>query len=350
MISIWPPLALSAVTGGMLSLTLVPALREVIHRKDAAPLRVRRDDGNIRNFARSFRRYIAPLHGELITCAQQECIAESRMPDGASVLIVGKPGAYAFSESRIETLVLFAGQAQLGDDLIFTRDLYAGDRLEAGKRNIFRAVLGENDVILEEDSRVLRWLHADGGVIAAQNTHLYGRCSAEKFIHLSVGCRFERLYAPMIVTGINADGCSNIPARQEEKAGIASRGRGRSRIHGDLHLGSGEMFLGDIVATGSIRIDRESRVAGSAKANADIELCEQGQIDGSLISPGSIRVARNCFLKGPVLAEEEIILGAGTRVGTPDSPTTISARQIRIAPDCVIHGTIWARVEGRVEE
>lgn len=350
MISIWPPLALSAVTGGMLALTLVPAVRELIHRKDAAALPVRRDDGNIRNFARSFRRYIAPLHGALIACAQQECVAESRLPDGASALMVGKAGAYPFSESRIEVLVLFARPVQLGDDLIFTRDVYAGDRLEAGKNNIFRAVLGEKDVVLEEENRVLRWLHAEGGVIAAQNTHLYGRCSAEKFIHLSVGCRFERLYAPMIATGINADGCNRVPARQEEKSAFLSRSQGRSRIRGDLHLGSGEMFLGDIVATGSIRIDRESRVVGSAKANADIQLCDLGQIDGSLISPGTIRVARNCFLKGPVLAEEEIILGAGTQVGTPDSPTTISAPRIRIAPDCVIHGTIWARVEGRVEE
>lgn len=350
MISIWPPLALSAVTGGMLSLTLLPALREVIQRKDAAPLPVRRDDGNIRNFARSFRRYIAPLRTELIASAQQESVAESRLPNGSPALMIGKTGAYSFSESRIEVLAMFAKPVQLGDNLIFTRDIYAGDRLEAGKNNIFRAVLGENDVVLEEESRVLRWLHAEGGVIAGQNTHLYGRCSAEKFIHLSAGCRFERLYAPMIVTGINAGACSSIPARQTGTDGLASRSRGRSRIHGDLHLGSGEMFLGDIVATGAIHIDRESRVVGSAKANADIELCEQGEIDGSLISSGTIRVARNCFLKGPVLAEKEIILGAGARVGTPDSPTTISAPRIRIAPDCVIHGTIWARVEGSVEE
>jgi predicted acyltransferase (DUF342 family) len=350
MISIWPPLALSAVTGGMLSLTLVPAIREVIQRKDAAPLPVRRDDGNIRNFARSFRRYIAPLQGELIACAQRERVAESRLPDGTPALLIGKPGAYSFGESRIEVLILFAKPVRLGDDLIFTRDIYAGDRLEAGKNSIFRAVLGENDVVLEEESQVLRWLHAEGGVVAGQNTHLYGRCSAEKFIHLSAGCRFERLYAPMIVTGINARSCSDVPARQVQKTNLVSRGRGRSRIHGDLHLGSGEMFLGDIVATGAIRIDRESHVVGSAKANADIELCEQGRIDGSLISPSTIRVARNCFLKGPVLAEKELILGPGTRVGAPDSPTTISAPRIRIAPDCVIHGTIWARVEGRVEE
>jgi predicted acyltransferase (DUF342 family) len=354
MISIWPPLTLTAITGGMLSLTLVPALREVIQRKDAAPLPVRRDDGDIRNFARGFRRYIAPLESAFAGCSEEECIAEARLPDGAPALLVGKGGVYPFGEDKVDALVMFAKPIHLRDGLIFTHDVYAGGDLEGGKNNIFRAVLGENDVFLEEESRVLRWLHVEGGVVAGQNTHLYGRCSAEKFVHLSAGCRFERLHAPVVVTGLNARAFSDVPAvqtkAQANKVAVMSRSHGRSRIHGDLHLGSGEMFLGDIIATGSIRIDRESRVVGSAKGNADVQLCEQGQIDGSLISSGTIRVARNCFLKGPVLAEDEIIIGAGTRIGTPDSPTTISAPLIRIAPDCVIHGTIWARVEGRVEE
>lgn len=353
MTPILAPLALTAVTGGMVSLTLVPAIREVIHRKDASPLPVRRDDGNIRNFARSFRRYIAPLENALAECAQQDCLAEAGLPDG-SALLVGKAGVFPFSEEKTDRLALFAKPVHLRDDLIFTRDLYAAGRLEGGKNNIFRAILGENDVLLEEESRVLRWLHAEGGVIAGQNTHLYGRCSAEKFIHLSAGCRFERLYAPAIVTGINAHGLADaFPAlgtQESKKVTVMSRPHGRTRIKGDLHLGSGEMFLGDIIATGSISVGAESRIVGSAKGNANIELCEQGQINGSLISSGTIRLGKNCMLKGPVLAEEEITIGAGTRIGTPASPTTISAPRIRIAPDCVIHGTIWARVEGGVEE
>ena len=354
MIPILAPLALTAVTGGMVSLTLVPAIREVIQRKDAAPLPVRRDDGNIRNFARSFRRYIAPLESAFAECTQQDCVAEAALPDGSPALLVGKAGVYSFGEDKIDRLVLFAKSVNLRDDLIFTRDVYAAARFAGGKNNIYRAILGESDVLLEEESRVLRWLHAEGGVIAGQNTHLYGRCSAEKFVHLSAGCRFERLYAPAIVTGINAQSLTDIfpaPVNQEsKKVTVMSRPHGRSRIKGDLHLGSGEMFLGDIIATGSIRVGAESRIVGSAKGNDDIELCEQGQINGSLISSGTIRLAKNCILKGPVLAEKQITIGAGTRIGTPDSPTTISAPRIRIAPDCVIHGTIWARAEGRVEE
>jgi predicted acyltransferase (DUF342 family) len=349
MIFTWAPLALSAVTGGLVSLPLVPAIREVIHRKDAAPIPVRRDDGHIGNFAASFRRYIAPLQSEFAECVAQQTIAETKLPDGSCALLVGKGGDYTFSEKRSERLVLFGKPTHLGDDLFFAQDVFAGAVLDSGTKNIFRALLSEGDIFLDENSRVLRWLHADGAVVAGRNTHLYGRCSAKKLIYLSSGCRFERVHAPAIVIGVHAHGLHEIPISKAAPAMTFKRSHGRSRIHGDLHLGAGEMFLGDIVATGSIRIERETQIVGSAKGNGDVELCEQARIDGSVISSGTLRIAANCVLKGPVLAEKEIVLGANTRIGTPDSLTTINAPVIRVAPGCVIHGTLWARHQGRVE-
>ena len=109
-------------------------------------------------------------------------------------------------------------------------------------------------------------------------------------------------------------------------------------------------MLGNIVATGAICIEEGGCIHGSAKGNGDIELRPQTRIDGSLISTGVIRIGSHCMIKGPVLAEHEISIAPDTQIGTSDSPTTISAPRIRIAPDCVVHGTLWARLEGSVEE
>ena len=109
------------------------------------------------------------------------------------------------------------------------------------------------------------------------------------------------------------------------------------------------MLLGNIIVTGSIQVDERTRIFGSAKSNGDIHLREQAEVQGSLVSTRTIHIASNCSVKGPLLAENEIIIGAGTQIGTPGSPTTVSAPRIRVSPDCVIHGTLWARVEGRVE-
>lgn len=347
MTSVWAPLALAATTGAMIALPLAPAILEAIRRKDASPIPTRKDDGDIRNFARSLRRYIEPLQGDLAACAERNSIVESRLGDGAYALLVGKEGMYDVPEDSVHTLALFARQCCLPDNLTFTRDVYAAHRLTSGKRNCFRALLGEEDVYLDEEAYVLRWLHAEGKIMVGQRGRLFGRASSEKAIYFSRGCNFERTHAPAIFTS---------PVSEYQATGETSTNPlpqkihklGRSRINGDLHLSSDEMLLGNVIVTGSIKVDERTHIFGSAKGNGDIELREQVEVQGSLVSTRSIRLASNCYVKGPVLAEDEIVIGTGTQIGTPNSLTTVSAPRIWIAPDCAVHGTLWARVEGRV--
>ena len=349
MMSLWAPLALTATTGAMIALPLAPAIIEALRRKDASALPTRKDDGNIRNFARSFRRYIEPLQSELASSAARNSIIEARLADGAYVLLVGKEGMYDVPEDTVQTLALFAKQCSLPDNLTFTKDVYAGDLLYSGKRNCFRALLGEDDISLGEESSVLRWLHAEGKVRVGPRSRLFGRASSEKAIYFSSGCSFERTHAPAIFTSLGSELDVATDATTANPLPEKVHKLGQSRINGDLHLSSGEMLLGNIIVTGSIQVDERTRIFGSAKGNGDIELREQAEVQGSLVSTRTIRMASNCCVKGPVLAEDQIIIGAGTQIGTPNSPTTVSAPRIRIAPDCVVHGTLWARVEGRVE-
>ena len=349
MMSVWAPLALTATAGVMIAIPLAPALIELFQRRDAGPLPTRKDDGNIRNFARAFRHHIAHLYPELTACAASNSIRETRLPDGAYALLVGKAGIYDVPEDTVQTLVLFAKQCSLPASLTFTRDVYAGNLLYGGRRNVFRALLGEDNIYLAEESSVLRWLHAEGKIVVGPNSRLFGRASSEKAIYLSPGCSFERMHAPAICTSMTGElEPAEAPAGQPSPEKF--RKLGRSRINGDLHLGSGEMLLGNIIVTGSIQVDERTRIFGSAKGNGDIHLRDQAEVQGSLVSTRTIHIASNCSVKGPLLAENEITIGAGTQIGTPGSPTTVSAPRIRIAPDCVIHGTLWARVEGRVEE
>ena len=77
MMLLWAPLALTATTGAMIALPLAPAIIEALRRKDASALPTRKDDGNIRNFARSFRRYIEPLQAELASSAARNAAGRS---------------------------------------------------------------------------------------------------------------------------------------------------------------------------------------------------------------------------------------------------------------------------------
>jgi acetyltransferase-like isoleucine patch superfamily enzyme len=349
MTSLWAPLALATATGAMLVLPLAPALWELWRREDAGPLATRKDDGRIQNFAHSFRAYVAPLLPALAACAERQAIEKLQLSDNTHAFLIGKDGTYNGIDQEVRSMLLFAREISMPAKMVFVNDIYSADSFRGAPSNVFRSLLGEKNVFLDEATQVLRWIHAEGHLSVGQSSHLRGRCSSATAIWLSTDCRFERIYAPLIVTAINASPQSP-PAPSSFEPVAATSGAGRSRIQGNLFLGPQEVFMGTVVASGSVNIGKNSQISGSAKGNGDVRMDSNSQVAGSLVSTGSITIGRNCMIKGPVLAENEITIGAGAQIGSPDSLTTVSAPRIRIAHDCRLHGTVWARVEGRVVE
>lgn len=341
-------LGLTLAVGGMLSLPLAPALLEIVHRRDASALVTRQDDGAIRNFAYSFRKRLESLLPALQQCAAAGCNESALLAGEERVLLVGGQGVYGDAGQPMSAVVLFAKQAHLADSTIFLKEIYASTDLRGGGRGVLRAVMGEGDITLDEETVILRWIHAEGELMVGACSSLYGRASACKAIYLARACRFERMHAPVIVSTAGEirqarPSWTMIPDPQKRRA------FGRSRIHGDLHLASEEICWSDIIASGDVYLDERTRVFGSIKANGNIRLRRQSEVGGSLVSGGAIHIDGDCFVKGPVLAEREIRIGSGTQIGTPQAATSISSPRIRIGPDCVLHGTVWARIEGWVE-
>jgi cytoskeletal protein CcmA (bactofilin family) len=140
-----------------------------------------------------------------------------------------------------------------------------------------------------------------------------------------------------------------LPARVFKKRSIVDVKLGRLLATGDFHLASGDVLQGHVVASGNVLIDGGSRILGSVKSHGRTEIAPDTEIHGSMVSSASLHIAGGSFLRGPVLAEGELYIGPDTVIGSPDSPTTISAPRVRIAPGSIIHGSVWARYDGRVE-
>lgn len=346
------PLMLFSITGAMVALPLSPAVIELLRRQDAGPLRTRTDDGRIGNYAQAFRRYIASSQPVIARCGARSSLEEVRLCDGQYALVVGATGHCNEIDLDFPNSVLFSRAAWLRDGQRFMKDVYAADVLHSGKRTIFRAVLGEKDIFLGEGTQVLRWLHAEGNVAAEAGCTLFGRLSAGESINLSTSCRFERVQAAAICA-VSAG--QTLSCLQERPPAPALKPRktteklGRSRVDGDVHLRLGEMFLGNIIATGSVHVEKDTQIIGSAKAHGKITLHDRAQVHGAVVGNGSVRTGSDCYVEGPLLTEGEIYLGPGTRVGTPNAPTTVSAPRIHLGSGCVVYGTLWAKVEGRVE-
>ena len=59
-------------------------------------------------------------------------------------------------------------------------------------------------------------------------------------------------------------------------------------------------------------------------------------------------IGNNCLIHGPVIAERQMKIAAGTRCGSLTQPTTISSPRIDVEEGVVVFGTLWAREYGRV--
>jgi cytoskeletal protein CcmA (bactofilin family) len=208
-------------------------------------------------------------------------------------------------------------------------------------------------------------LHAHGSIYLRQGSAVYGRLSAGQSIRLDQGCAFQRMHAPQILTVGAEDSVSHLPvfplqahvcqtnadaedaATDRDKVFLSPRPR--IRIQGNFVLPAGETLNANVIATGEVRFGPGAHFFGNAKSYKDTIVEEDACVHGSIVCEGTVHLGPRCFVTGPVIAEGNVLLAQGSRVGTPDALTTLSSSGAKIAAGCQLHGTVWVRVRGYVE-
>lgn len=336
----WPPIVLSAASASMLAMPLVPSLAELHRRRDAAPLPTRADDGRIDNFAQSMREYMLPLTtpGGDVSCP---------LRDGIEGRVLRREDVPLLPETAIDNPVFVPHDIVFPGPVCFASELYVRGDLQIANDSLLRAVLVEGNAALGERTSVARWIHSTGSLEAGPECHLYGRASATGSIGLSRGGSFERVRGKAIHFGTMRSPIHENSPVWRGKSLIDMR-LGRVRSNGDFYLRDSDAFQGHIVAVGKVAIEDNVIVIGSVKARSDVEIGSGTNLEGTVVSRGNTRIGASCYVKGPILSEGEIVIGHGTQIGTPESPTTISAPRIRIALGAAVYGAIWAREAGEV--
>ncbi len=342
----------------------VPAFTEWRRKKDAEPLKVvRKSEVDVRFFANRFRGFIMGKLGEKIAeCKQSRTTQRGKLDDGTPYMIIGDGQVPTLTKDEqrrdsMAPLVLSCSDVKLPDSTLFSKEIYAEGSVEGGEKDVLRAVLSENEIHVGRDSTLLRWLHAVRAVYVQTGSVLWGRVSADEFIRIERGCRFERLYAPRIEFCHSAEaGEVAGGAVYREQAVLKPRdfsnridvAAGRWLVFGDMEVPAGKIIENDIVATGRLRLGPGVRVMASVKSHHETQLEKGVEIEGSLVSEQDIYVGPECTIGGPVLAEGTVFIRKGTRIGSETEPTTVSAERLFIEPGVTAYGTIWAHVEGYV--
>jgi cytoskeletal protein CcmA (bactofilin family) len=336
------------LTSLLMVLPLLPALVELHSKSDALPLNViQQHTGEIRFFADGFRSYMKGLEPALRECISSGAHTDGTMPDGSDYLVLGRGEEALFLPFRDRNefrpvMIASGSDLLLPSETNFSKDIYSAGSLIGGTKNRYRAILAEKDIRLGRESSVMRWVHAVGEFSADPACRLYGRGSSETGIRLSEECSFVRLNAPYIAIGPEAD-----PARDPSQV-VAGATTLRLFHDGDFEIRAGEVFQGNLVVRGRLRIGAAARICGSVKSEKEMVLEPGASVEGSLISASIMQIGPNCRIRGPVIAEHTMLLQNGTRCGTLQNPTTVSAPNIQAEEGVVVFGTLWGREEGQV--
>ena len=338
----------------MLMLPVLPAFLELKRKSDALPLSViQQHAGEIRHFANSFRTYMQKLEPLLQQCAADGTTDTGQFGDGEEYVVLGRadePLMLALQQRDALRPVVIASGVDLAipDGGTFSKEIFATAEFIGGEKNRYRAILGEKNVWLGGASQVMRWVHAAGEFTAGPGSRLHGRVSSDLLIRLQHNCQFARLNAPRIETGLATHPADPIPADSICPANQYSVSTERLLHDGDFEVQPGEVVSRNIVVRGRLRIRAGARIRGSVKSELAMVLENGVSVEGSLISATQMQVGPNCAIHGPVIAEREISIATGTRCGTLDHPTTVSAPRVRVEEGVTVFGTLWAREGGEV--
>jgi cytoskeletal protein CcmA (bactofilin family) len=335
-------------------LPLVPALRELFRPTDVEPLTmVGRDNADIARFARNFRDYLQGQLGAFEAAPDARGEQTGKLPDNTPFMRLARvpneisrttmpPGATGRLLVLDQSTVLDGGEQ-------FRLEIWSREDFIGGPSATYRAILGEQNVELAEGSVIVRWVHSVGPLVVGPKSSLYGRTSSEKEVHLASQVGFDRIGAPLIVVGTGAPRPQ--PAQAAGKkfdAPERSRTLGdHLRVEQDLTVPAGTIIDGNIVVAGRCWLGKGVRINGSLKVHRELTLEEGVVISGALVCRHQIKVGDSAWIRGPIISEEHLEIGAGCTVGTPDQPTTVSARSITVAAGTVVCGQMMGEEGGQ---
>jgi cytoskeletal protein CcmA (bactofilin family) len=325
----------------MLTLPLVPALREWRNPEDCASLPISRQYANeIDYFTRQLR---------------HDALADMTTERTASKFdyVTSGPEQMNWMDG---TRPLIGREAVRSDAPVrCNRPLYCHADLDCGTNSSLTSVLSHGMLRLGSNGEILEWGHADGPIRLDTGCVALRRLSSNTRIELAGRCCFERLSAPAIQLGKKVTTPPprldlHLPANLNDLPGAIRRTGTLTLIQGDCRLADGCSYTGSLIVTGNLTIGHHTIVDGNIKAREAIQVGRSARITGSLICADRIELHEHASVAGPLISETEIVLGSGTTIGSPEAPTTISADNLLAISGAIAHGTIWARKVGVVWE
>lgn len=317
----------------MVLLPFFPAVYEIYKREDADKLFVNMDySKDPRYFGKSFRRIILNALKSNVNYSGAVRFSEF------DLFLTGKNyyltnGSFERKMSKAEIIevqdeknnvienpvncVLFHKRNLIIKDSVkCNKEIYAMGSVDIGKGCRILSLASDGNIVVRQESKLIRWLDAEGNISILENCDLGISVAAGKRINIEKGCSFKRLYGSTIST----DKTIGNAVRQKLKAGEQKF----SYVAGNLEIKKGVKIKGNMKINGNFIVNTKERV----------------EIYGSVFAEGYVDIAGNAFVDGSIFSQKSICL-KGVEVGKVDSiRSIIGKKEILLYEDVIVHGYI----------
>ena len=338
------------------------AFREWLRPEDSSPIPVDVEYVRVENyFGTSFRAKMQEWLEAAKTIETGEPLqppveAVLQKPNGERILLLNA-GTFG-GEREFDDLLCCDGDLTLADRSVFLREIYSRGKVESGEGVQMQALAADRDITLGPDNEVARWVDANGKIWLKRGTVVNSRVCSQESIQLDSSVSAQSLFAPLVFTvgykpleGYRApeeEALQRIEDTQKIKtagglpSAVSKLGSDTLLVRGDLELKPGSRVESNLVVHGTLRSGADCSFLGDIKAGA-VKLGPRNLVSRNLVSGSTLEAGEGCRINKAVVAETDVRLAAGTRVGQPGKLSVVtSGREVRLAQDVAVWGKIAA--------
>ncbi|RZD14797.1 MAG: hypothetical protein EVJ47_00480 [Candidatus Acidulodesulfobacterium ferriphilum] len=330
-------------------LPFLPGIIELLAPLDNKPLPVKMDySRDARYFGRSFKKI---LKDSLKKAGFQKGTAEIKLSSGLEKIEMIYSD-FNSDKKNLDRILLISGNLITGHADNFNKEIFVEGNASFGNNSIIRAAAVTKDVEIDDNSKIMRWLDANGRIRACENTYLGISATCGEEFQLSKGCKFRRLLGNPILTLKDPSSVDH---------GLADNGRFdinnasisttlNEIINEDMRYDEPVLINGNLIINGNLDINSEFTINGDIKAsgNITIKTLKNVNILGNIISDSIITMAGNIKVGGNIFSQEEVYL-EGVDVGDINKlKSVIAKKKLNLGNNVTIYGFVLTEGIGTV--
>ena len=329
--------------GAIILIPFIPTMMEMLSKTDLDPLKI---SNQTLKDPRSGPDYLFWHLANLLALENLDELKKKVSVGEATflnpTLLAIPPGQVSIIPAQVARLIS-ASTIELLPNKSYLSKIFSMGSIVTGTDNKLNEMHAQDQLVIASGSKVVWW--ATGNEVHLHSkVSVPGRVQGKKEVVLDAGVYFHLLDAPLIRTAQPSLMIKTAP--REIRAPDQKRPTLRRIEAKDFEIGSGEIFLGDLIVKGNLKIGAGARIYGSLKCHQQLSLEPGVQVFGNIVSLGDLHFLGDDLITGSILCSKKISFASGCKIGTSSQRITCSAHEIVINGNFQAHGTLRAWKSG----